>query len=81
MEAPKHFDKCDLCKRSYQQKPHVYEVSRLSHYDMNICNNCRKANWDGIGPMLENNFIEHLQLKNIPPPTRNAKGWYPLEPK
>jgi len=79
MEDVKRYDKCDLCKTLYPQKPHIYEVKRLSRYEMNVCNKCCRANWDGVAPTLEQNFVEHLKSKNIPLPARNSKGWYPLE--
>lgn len=68
---------CDLCGGPYKMGPHVYEGHQLRHYSMWLCHRCYAVNWDGISPMFEAAFEQHLQSRGIPLPGRNTKGWYP----
>ena len=70
---------CDLCGRSFQFGPHRYDGRWISHYQMSLCSICMSSNEDGIGPLREPIFEAHLKRNGIPLPSKNKKGWYPLQ--
>lgn len=68
---------CDLCGRSFQMGPHLYDGEWIPQYQMSFCRSCFEGNWDGIGPVYEGRLEAHLKAHEIPLPKRNGKGWYP----
>lgn len=57
--------------------PHMYDGHQLRHYQMWLCHRCFAMNHDGISPLFEKAFEQHLEKKSIKFPDRNLKGWYP----
>ena len=68
---------CGLCGRSVRMGPHHYDGTWIPTYQITMCKPCFTGNWDGISPSFEKKLEKHLELKGLPIPERNAKGWYP----
>jgi hypothetical protein len=79
MSKEKSMCQCFMCDRDFQWGPHIYEGRRIPKYDIDVCNTCYQANWDGWAPHLEKKLIRYLKEKGLPIPERNAKGWLPRE--
>jgi hypothetical protein len=58
---PKFFDKCFLCKQSFQFGPHLYDGRHIASWGISICHSCDAANWDGVVPNSHPDLIEHLK--------------------
>jgi len=54
---------CFFCKRSFQCGPHRYDGRRYPAWDMNICDSCYGANWDGF--LATNRLVEHLKSRSV----------------
>ncbi|RZA34250.1 MAG: hypothetical protein EOP92_16690 [Lysobacteraceae bacterium] len=71
---------CDICGTRCKAGAGVHGFQRIPGYDLIVCRNCFQTNHDGWAPMHEEAFENHLALKDIRLPARNAQGWYPREP-
>jgi hypothetical protein len=78
-EAGPHFEDCEVCDKSVQFGPHVYELRKLRGYGVFACRSCTSGNYDGWGPVRTPRIIQILDAKGIKHPPRNLKGWLPLE--
>jgi|ERR1041385_5539913 len=81
MPQYRHMAKCFLCKRQFQYGADIYEGIRVRAWHVMVCNQCRRANHDGIVPTVHPDLVGHLRLHGIQP-TMNSKGWicWPDEP-
>lgn len=72
-ETP-HTSRCFLCQQKIKLGPHRYEGRNIPAWGILICNNCRRANHDGIVPSTYPHLIKHLDDQNIDYQL-NAEGW------
>ena len=72
---------CDICGARCKAGAGTHGYQRIPGYDLTVCKSCFQGNHDGWAPVHEEAFENHLQLKSIPLPARNAQGWYPREPE
>ena len=79
MVDPKFMCNCDLCGSRFQFGPHVYDGKVIPGYKLTVCRTCWVSNHDGWGPVVEDQFVKHLQSNGIPLPERNKDGWYPRD--
>ncbi len=70
---------CGICGRKHQMGPHAYEGTFVPRYQIQVCQICYSANWDGWGPDAERKLIPHLTANGLPIPQRNSKGWLPRD--
>ena len=75
MEDIRIMQKCELCQKNHQIGPNRYDGQYIAKYELNVCDGCYSANWDGWGPKAEKIILSHLEQKGIPVPERNQKGW------
>ena len=76
---PKFFEKCFLCKQSFQFGPHLYDGRHIASWGISVCRSCDAANWDGVVPDSHPDLIEHLKQRGVRIQL-NGKGWLPLPP-
>lgn len=74
MDGDKILYECILGHHWFQLGPHIYEGRRIKVWDVEICDRCAAANWDGIMLDRHPDLAEHLKTKSIPI-TLNSKGW------
>jgi len=74
MEGDKILYDCFLCERPFQFGPHLYNGRHIAAWNVQICDNCTKWNWDGLVPERHSRLIEHLRANGIPI-NLNANGW------
>ena len=79
LKGNKFLYKCFMCGEEYQFGPHIYRGQYIPRYQIGVCNNCYKTNWDGWAPEYEDKLIKHLKSKKLPIPKRNQKGWIPRD--
>ena len=70
---------CFLCGTPFVFGPHQYDGRYIASYAISVCRVCLSANWDGLAPGFEEKFLAHLNAKGLSAPSRNEKGWYPLD--
>ncbi len=70
---------CPVCGSKYQFGPHIYNGHVLQGWDICVCSICYEGNWDGWTPYYEPKLLAILKEKNIEPPARNAKGFFPRD--
>lgn len=71
--------KCDVCKQTFKQGPHVYPLTKCSGYEMFVCKGCYDTSREGWNDFYEKAVVEHCQRKSIELPERNARGFLPRE--
>jgi hypothetical protein len=49
----------------FQFGPHTYEGQHIKSWGVEICDTCRRGNWDGIVPEQNPRLMEHLRAKGI----------------
>jgi len=82
MSSPSRIEyPCFSCEQAFQFGPHLYAGRHIRGYQINVCDTCFGANWDGWNPRVESKLLKHLQGKGLPTPERNEKGWLPREPR
>ena len=79
MSDEKFMTNCELCGRSFQFGPQVYDGKVIPRYQLTVCMSCWKGNWDGWNPRHEALLIAHSKAEGLPIPERNEKGWLPRE--
>jgi hypothetical protein len=79
MSKEKFMCQCFICGGDFQFGPHRYEGRKIPRYNINVCNNCYEANWDGWAPHYEKKLVAHLRKEDLPIPERNAEGWLPRD--
>lgn len=72
-------DRCFLCNEVFEIGPAKDEGRFVSRYQVQVCNNCYRANWDGWAPQFEEKLIVHLQERGLSIPARNDLGWLPRD--
>lgn len=72
---------CDICGIRCKAGAGVHGYQRIPGYDLTVCKSCFQGSHGGWAPADEEAFENHMQLKAIPLPARNAQGWYPREPE
>lgn len=65
---------CFFCENDFAFGPDVYEGGHYRPWMLEYCHICKRASWDGIGPMHETKLLEHLSTLQVPAPLRNSKG-------
>lgn len=70
---------CQLCHSSFRFGPSVYGGKHIARYNLTDCRGCYQGNAEGWGPMVESEFLLHLQRVRIAVPERNADGWFPRD--
>jgi hypothetical protein len=74
MDGDKTLLECNLCHGWFQFGEHVYKGRNIIAWDVQICDWCLAANYDGIMPDRHPNLIAHLRAKQIPIKL-NDRGW------
>jgi hypothetical protein len=72
---------CDICGTRCKAGAGVHGYQRIPGYDLTVCKSCFQNSHDGWASADEEAFENHLTLKAIPLPARNAEGRYPREPE
>jgi hypothetical protein len=67
MAQYRHMIQCFLCKRQFRFGAHIYEGDRVRAWDIMVCHRCRRANHDGIIPVLHADLVAHLKARGIKP--------------
>jgi len=70
---------CFACGREHQTGPHRWEGHWLKGYDIQVCNNCWEANWEGWDQMTEGRLLAHMKANSIAVPARNKNGRLPRQ--
>jgi hypothetical protein len=70
---------CILCSLPFQFGPHVYNGRHIKQWDVQICDRCCSANWDGIVLETHPGLMEHLKAEGIPI-TLNSRGGLDIPP-
>lgn len=68
--------KCFLCDQPRQAGPHVYELTVIRRWGVEICRSCIDSNWDGFVPALYPKLVRRLE--SIDEDIYNEKGLIPL---
>ena len=71
-------ERCDICGRERQMGPHIYELRKLSLYDLFVCKEHIDANHDGWAPINEDKLLAKLRAGGKPEPERLENGLLPL---
>jgi hypothetical protein len=74
MDGEKIMVECFLCEKKAQMGPHVYNIRHIPKWDIEVCDNCRKWNWDGLLPERNTRLVEYLNSRQIPIEL-NSSGW------
>ena len=74
MQGDKVMYGCALCKRQFQFGPHIYEGRHIKEWNVEICDNCIKSNWDGVMIDRHPSLRQHLE-KNGAEIKLNSRGW------
>ena len=69
---------CELCGQERQMGPHIYELRRLSLYDIFVCKEHIVACHDGWTPMFEDKLLVKSRANGQPEPERLENGLLPL---
>lgn len=64
---------CMFCGKEHTKETGYY----LDKYKLNLCNICHNGSWDGIPPVYQDIFVNHLKKEGLDLPTKNVKGFYP----
>lgn len=70
---------CDACSSKFQFGHGLYGGQRIPTYQVTVCMNCYRSNWDGWAPHLEDAITANLRSKGLKLPKRNDRGLLPLE--
>lgn len=65
---------CFLCGTDFQFGEHIYAGKPLNRFGISVCNICKDANADGLGPGYEKKFLKHLEENGLSIPDRSEKG-------
>lgn len=65
---------CFLCEREFHYGEHRYEGKPVIGYGIMVCDMCRSANHDGIGPVYEAKVLNHCERNNLSKPEPNESG-------
>ena len=65
-EKPNLFYECFLCKRQFQFGRYVYDGQYIPTWRINICNNCRLTNFNGIDPVQHPRLLQLLEKERVP---------------
>lgn len=76
----KLFETCFFCGRRFQMGPNRNDGKWLGHFEISVCRQCYKGNWDGWAPHYEAKLVPHLQSKGIRLPARNEAGFLCRDP-
>ena len=78
MTDTKILQRCDLCGQERQMGPHIYELRKLSLYDIFVCKEHIEANHDGWTPMHEDKLLAKLRADGKSEPARSDNGLLPV---
>lgn len=70
---------CKLCNCKIQMGPNRYSGHYVIKYSLLLCEVCYSCSKDGIPPVFESIFINHLKEMEISVPVRNKRGFIHLE--
>lgn len=70
---------CQLCGREVVYGHGIYQLYKVSGYNLFVCNACKSGNWDGWHPDYEAKLLEHLKTKGLPVPERTENGLLPYD--
>jgi hypothetical protein len=70
---------CFGCGGQFQMGPHRYAGRWIPSYEIEVCEMCWNANWDGWHRDAADKIIVHLTDNNLPIPPLNNKGWLPRD--
>lgn len=74
MKNDKTYYDCILCDVPFQFGPHVYMGRHIAAWNVQICEVCIRANWNGIMTEQHPRLMEHLRKQGVPVKL-NPKGW------
>ncbi len=72
-------EQCGLCGSSYRYEPHYYGGQKIRLYDLMVCNNCWRSNWNGWNPIYDVKLLSTLERKGLPIPERKVNGLLPRD--